>query len=232
MDIIVASCGAYSDAWAPFVGLFRKFWPDCPYRLCLVTDHLTQSWPGDVAVEVGADLGWGPNLRVGMAKLGYPRHVLLLQEDFFLSAPVKTEVVKRALEMMLSSGHNACFRLYPCPGADVPFDDWHGLIRHDAQYRVSCQAAIWFRPELEVLLHDQPTAAHFEIDGTRRSSNRCRCLKYFSILRQPDPNTWPLQYYCSAISRGQWEPDAVAFARAQGVVVDTSRRSVRSGPRE
>lgn len=213
------------------MGLFRKFWPDCPYRLCLITDRLSASWSGDAAVEVGSDLGWGANLMVGMAKLGYPRHVLLMQEDFFLSAPVKTDEIKRALSIMLESGNNACFRLYPCPGPDVPLDRGYGLIGHNAAYRVSCQAAIWHRPELEVLAHDARTAAEFELVGTPRSTKRCGCLRYFSVLRDPDPSNWPMHYYCSAISRGEWEPDAVAFARAQGVPVDTGRRPVRGCPR-
>lgn len=230
MDIVVASCGTYSDAWAPFVHLFRKFWPDCPYRLCLVTDRLAEPWPGDIAVEIGADMGWGPNLVAGIRKLGSPQHVLLMQEDFFLNAPVRTDVIARALKVMQEGWTNACFRLYPCPGPDVPLEDWYGLIRHDAPYRVSCQAAIWSRPELEVLLRDMSTAANFEIDGTRRCQKRCRCLKFYSVLRG-ESNQWPMQYYCSAISRGEWEPDAVAFARTQGAVVDTNRRAVRGCPR-
>lgn len=227
MDIVVASCAAYSDAWVPFVGLFRKFWPDCPYRLCLVTDRLAEPWAGDVAIEIGQDLGWGPNLVAGLRKLGGSPHVLLMQEDFFLSAPVRTDVVARALAVMRESNHNACFRLFPCPGPDMALNDWYGLVKHDAPYRVSCQSAIWLRSELEFMAHEMPTAAHFEIEGTCKSAKRCGCLRFFSTLRT-ESSLWPLQYYCSAITRGQWEPDAVAFARAQGVSVDTSRRPLRA----
>jgi hypothetical protein len=230
MDIVVASCGAYADAWKPFVRLFRKFWPDCPYKLFLITDKLAEPWEGDKAIVIGDDLGWGDNLVAGLRQMNGVRNVLLLQEDFFLSAPVNTDFLKRAEEEMMQNPACACFRLYPCPGADVPLTDWYGLIKHDAPYRVSCQAAIWYRPELEVMALHQPTAADFEIDGTRRAVKRCQCVKFFSVLRN-DPKDWPFQYYCSAITRGQWTPDAVDFVKAQGIEIDTSKRPIMHCPR-
>lgn len=228
MEIVVASCGKYSDAWKPFVGLFRKFWPDCPYKLNLITDKLTAPWDGDNAIVVGDDLGWGDNLVAGLRSLkSYAKHILLLQEDFFLNAPVNSDTIRSVLSEMNSNPNIGCFRLYPCPGPDLPFSDWYGLIRHDAPYRVSCQAAIWYRPELEIMAVHQGTAADFEIIGTARSKNRCACVKFMSIKRYDDTNKWPFQYYCSAITRGMWEPDAVAFARAQGIDVDTTKRPIK-----
>ena len=230
MQIIVASCGAYSDAWAPFYALFQKFWPDCPWPLTLVTDAHANLWPGEKSIEIGCDLGWGPNIVVGLRKLNNPRHFLLLQEDFFLSQPVNNNMVQEALAMMSATSGAGCFRLFPCPGPDAPLTDWYGLIKHQAAYRVSCQAAIWFRPEFESLAFDCRTAADFEIQGTLRASKRCACVKYYSVLRN-DPNTWPINYYCSAIARGQWMPEAVEFVKAQGIPIDTSKRPIMGCPR-
>lgn len=223
MQIVVASCGKYSDAWGPFVDLFHKFWPECSYPLNLITDYQTAPWKGDKAIELGQDLGWGNNLIAGFRKLENPQYVFLFQEDFFISNFVDTDKVKMALCEMRMNPNIACFRFYPCPGPDFPLTNWFGLITQKAPYRVSCQAAIWRRQELELLLRDCNTAADFEIMGTQKSQNRCACIKYYSVNRD-DPAKWPLQYYCSAITRGAWNPDAVAYVKAQGIAIDTTKR--------
>ena len=37
LSVIVTSCDAYHDVETPFIMLFRKHWPDCPFELVLVT---------------------------------------------------------------------------------------------------------------------------------------------------------------------------------------------------
>ena len=34
--VLVTSCDAYRDVEAPFLKLFRKYWPDCPFDLMLL----------------------------------------------------------------------------------------------------------------------------------------------------------------------------------------------------
>ena len=36
--VLVTSCDAYRDVERPFVSLFRKHWPDCPFALVLLTE--------------------------------------------------------------------------------------------------------------------------------------------------------------------------------------------------
>jgi len=37
--VLIASCDAYSDAWAPFFALMKKYWPDCPYPIYLISNY-------------------------------------------------------------------------------------------------------------------------------------------------------------------------------------------------
>ena len=36
--VVVGSCDKYADLLGPFITLFRKFWPDCPFEVVLVTE--------------------------------------------------------------------------------------------------------------------------------------------------------------------------------------------------
>ena len=36
--VLVASCDKYADLLGPFSALWRKFWPDCPFEVVLVTE--------------------------------------------------------------------------------------------------------------------------------------------------------------------------------------------------
>jgi hypothetical protein len=149
--------------------------------------------------------------------------ILLLQEDFLLNAPVHQDLIGHALEQM-QSRNAGMVRLYPCPGSDEDYGDPHvGIVRKGSAYRISCQASIW-RPDYLHAIASQcgDTPRDFEINGTRIAESLPD--EVLAWKRESEP--WPIQYYCSAISRGKWEPAALEFCRQQGVEVDLSLRGV------
>jgi hypothetical protein len=206
VKVAIASCVAYADAWKPCMALLRRFWPDCPYEVHFVTDADT---PGRSWCRVLTDFASTQK-----------DPVLLMQEDFFLSAPVNTLLVELALTL-LETRKAAMVRLYPCPGSNedigVPY---FGRIRRGTPYRVSCQASIW-RPDVlaEIASHGE-TPSDFEILGSAVSNRMA--AEFLAFDRESQP--WPMEYFCSAISRGQWNPQALAHCRKHGIPVDTSLR--------
>ncbi len=230
MHIIVPTCAAYSDAWGPFVTFFRRFWPKCPYPMILITDRDAKLWTGGPFIEHGIDLGWCRNFLIGITGIKpEPEFVLMLQEDFWLTAPPDQEFIKGALAVLQAEPDVACFRLYPCPGSDRNIgSSKYGEISLGADYRVSCQAGIWRTSELKRLLARYDSPAQFELFGTPWYQTQPE-IRFLSVNR--DYAHWPIQYICTAIVRGQWLPGALDYAKAQNVPVDTSRRSVMGGPR-
>ena len=233
MEIIVPTTTKYQDAWHPFQMLFAKFWPDCQFPVNFITDgyfphSITTEGQEFQFISLGADQGWCKNFREGLKQIT-SEFVLLFQEDFWLNAPVDRAYVNRALKMMLDDDSIGCFRLYPCPGPDIKIGEDYGQIDSNARYRVSCQSAIWRKSHVEDILARFNRPNEFEIDGTIYVNNNCNNFKYYSVYRA-DPNTWPVQYYCSAITRGEWNPDAVTFAKSHGIVVDTTRRPFQIVP--
>lgn len=219
MIALVPTCAAYSDAWKPFYELWRRFAPDLP-EIVIATDI---DAPVDIPAKrliAGYDFGWCENLRVALQTLPH-EPVLLMQEDFFLTAPIDASVIWAASELVANRRAD-CVRLYPCPG---PSNETAvtsagrcalGEIRPGEPYRVSCQAAIWSIAFLQEVLQVQglgvgASAADFEHEGTAA----IRHGRVLGILRSE--TAWPVQYLCSGISRGKWNRDALVLFERFGI---------------
>lgn len=234
LAIVVASCRKYDDAWGPFIDLFRIYWKHCSYRTVLVADDIVLDEAYNLAricggyddiIPVGQDKGWIPNLLAGILKLENSiSNILLMQEDFFLSGPVNTQIIEEANWIVAQDPAIVCARLMPCPGADIPIMGIKnfGLLNKEQPYLVSCQAAIWKKNALASLLLSlapRTTAFDFEISGTKSKPNG----EFISVFRH---NPFPLPYLVSAISRGKWNPDAIKLCKANNVLIDVSKRPI------
>ncbi len=208
MRVAVATCIAYRDAWEPFLKLFQKFWPTCPYEVLLITDRQR---PGKSWCSVVGDFAQSQKAPV-----------LLMQEDFFLNEPVDEAVIEHGMRLV-ESGKAGMVRLYPCPGGDVECGDpYFKEVVKGTRYRVSCQASIWNPRVLEEIASHCNTPAEFELDGTPLSSAFDEPFLAFNR----DLKKWPMSYYCSAISRGKWEPAAVEFCLNNGIEIDLTMRGI------
>src|SRR5262245_52367763 len=231
MKIIVTSCWNYRDAWAPFLSLLKKFWPNHP-PVTILTDVIEAVQMQEFeAVQLEAfDIwrgGTGTTYCGLLAdfiedELQRNEPIVLFQEDFFLSAPVQMHLILHALHQLRET-RAGCVRLYPCPGGEVHYGDpYFSIVPKDAPYRISCQAAIW-RPTYLAHVAKQMsrgTAGNFELEGTLFSAALPETVLAFK--REVEP--WTLEYICSAISRGKWNPDAKRLCDLHGITVDWSMR--------
>jgi hypothetical protein len=225
--ILVPSCYNYRDCWKPFCKLLNKYWPKRKFLTILVTDiYKDVEWEGDSIIELKKDLGWCRNLSTAIRQesLGGVKNILLLQEDFFLSGPVDTEAIDRAIRYLDADPIVGCFRLYPCPGPDSETGEpGIGLVHKDAPYAVSCQAAIWKTDYILRILDQFDTPWEFEILGTNYQK---KYLEKVTVSYYREANPWPLQYICTAIVKGKWQSGAVAWCKANGVDLDLSLRPI------
>src|SRR4051812_34105133 len=87
VSVVVSSCDAFFDAWRPFAFFFRKFWPDCPFSVCLITNELDVRSSTIRAIRVGHDRGWASNMQIAMQQIATP-YILYFQEDYFLNTHI------------------------------------------------------------------------------------------------------------------------------------------------
>lgn len=222
MRIVVLSCHAYRDTWKPFFSLFRKFWPNCRYPIHLVSDSIEESDEicGIQPFPTGT-ANWCTSFSM-FAEDYSEDPILMLQDDFFLTRPVNSELVQRGLSLM--NGHIGAVRLYPCPGAEMDSEgtEYFGTIPHGFPYRVSCQASLWNPGFIrDICAQDRVVSARdFELNGGPWADQHSP----FEVLAfRRDITPWPLEYLCSAISRGKWDPDAKRLCDLHGIDVDWSR---------
>ncbi len=218
---VVASYDGCSDIWPGFFALMSRFWPDLPFPLYLISNHLAFADDKVMALRVGDDLSWSETLARGLERVS-SRYVLLILDDFYLTAPVDTALVLRMQAAMVAKDA-AYLRLAPYPAADTPCVDVPeiGTIRKGAPYRTSLQMAFWDRRVLLDLLQREESAWDFEIKGTRRSDALDR--PFLGVC-----SDFTVVPYRHVLRRGKVLPDAARFFASLGVSFDLTKRRMES----
>lgn len=220
--IIVSSCDAFFDAWRPFDSFLKLFWPDCPFEIFLITNELQIRSSHIFALPVGPDRGWSDNLLQALDHIQHP-YVFYMQEDYFLTEPLRDEQLANDFTEMIESGAaSLCFRARSNADSGFePLNERFGIVPIHSDGRTRCQVTLWNRKALRSILRPGETAWNFEARGSERTQEM-RMLSY----RRRD-NT-PIPYLMSAISRGFWMPDALTLCRLHGVNIEPLLRPVYS----
>ena len=221
VSAVVVSHDRFADVWPGFFALLFRFWPDRPYPLYLISNYITFPDERVFPLQVGADLSWSQTLMRGLERIT-SRHVLIILEDFYLTAPVDTASIRRLHNVMVDTGA-AYLRLMANPKPDRPHPKFRnvGFIDKGAPYRTSLQIAFWDRQTLLDLLRAGETPWDFEIKGSRRSDDLSD--PFLSIY-----DGMPSISYLQTVLRGKWLPHAIRHFTPLGIAFDTASRPVES----
>lgn len=224
MKLVVISCWKYRDAWKPFFALLEHFWPEHP-KTWLLTDYLLEfdyHLPESINVfSCGSpSYSWCDVLLTFLAE-NDGESVLLMQEDFFLTAKVNDSLIRMA-ETLLKDPEVGAVRLYPCPGANVESSSpYWGKVSKFTPYRISCQATVWHPAFLANIAINCITPWDFEIVGSPFADGN---LKEDVLAFKREVQPWPMNYLCSGISRGLWNPDSKRLCDRLGIENNWSMR--------
>lgn len=215
--VLVTSCDAYGDVEGPFLALFRRYWPNCPFEL--VVNGETRAAAGfDRAILSGRGKTWCQMLTEALDQVTTP-YVLLLMNDYFLASAVDTVRVLRRLEQAKAFGA-ANLRLNPSPPGRRPFgapaDELLEMPKNVA-YCVTCQAGIWNRGYLRGLAAQNRSAWEFERYGSFMLAGETRPLLVTPTREFP---------FVDAVHKGYWEPHGVQVLKANGMAYDFARRGL------
>lgn len=213
--LVILSCDRYRDLWEPCLALYRRYWPDCPYPMFLVSETVGIEDERVRSLRAGAGLAWSDVVRVALGALDH-EHVLLVLEDFLLTGPVPTVAVE-AMRAELEVRRGAYMRLGPFPGPTGSMPGVRNFGEHlpGAPFRVSLQAAFWRRGVLLDLLEPGESPSDFEKHGSVRSVRIG--APFFAARRRVLP-------YLEVIKRGKWSPEGIALCRREGLPVDLTTR--------
>ncbi|MDR2656211.1 MAG: hypothetical protein LBB86_00115 [Oscillospiraceae bacterium] len=226
--LYVSSCDAYSDLWEPFFTLLVKYWPDCPYRIVLVSETRTFSFPG---LDIKCPRFYTPKQRVAWGELNSRTlsvipspFVLFMLEDFFLTKPVNQAFITKTLDW-IEADPKACKFQWARNGIDPSnIGDAHRDLVYrptpkTEAWRVSAQAAIWRRQSLVKSMRPTETAWTWEYWG----SNRSKYWKEQMYSSRVSPMTYPRS---GALYHRAWQIEGVEALRDNGIEMDFSKRGV------
>ena len=216
--VLVTSCDAYRDVEGPFIALWRKFWPDCPFETVLLAETERPASAGapsfDRTIATGPGKTWCQILADALSRIGTP-YVMMVMNDYFLEAPVNTQLVlKRLSEAKMFDAANV--RLEPNPPGRVP---WPGSdlmeFPKNTAYCVTCQTGIWNREYLAGLAARYKSAWEFERFGSFMLADEKRPLLVSPRREFP---------FLDAVHKGYWEPWGVRVMAENCVEYAFSRR--------
>ena len=232
LTVLVNSTDSYRDCWAPFFTLFSRYWPDCPYPVVLNTEQQEFSWPRvDVrATQVARvlsqrDPSWSECLEAALEAC--PTDLILyMQEDYFLRAPVRSDLLDEFATRMTTE-HIDCIRLLECDNAGpwLERDDDIWPVDKSALYRMSLQAGLWRKTALQSLLRRHENPWQLEVWGSRRVNRKG--LKIYSVNRHRfmGAGTEIIPYVPTGVVKGRWDRDVVeSLFSKEAIKIDFSER--------
>lgn len=233
-SVLVISCDRYSDLWKPFFAFFDRFWPDCPFPVCLSTNHKVHESQKVKTLACGFESDWSTELLSVIDNVP-GKYILVFLEDYFLREPVNTAFVNDAVNFMLKNEGDfmklTCFpskynRLWPY--IRDKNDKRFARIRTGAKYEVCLQVALWNKQFLKDLLRKGESPWQFEVYASKRAAAgnaKCFCVvenKFSSGVHGP------VNHLCGAVTRGVLMRDAIRMGRKYQIDIDLHARPVET----
>lgn len=238
-SILINTCDKFEDCWDPFFKLMAKYWSDCKGKIFLNTEFKDYSYPNLSITAVkgcvnkqykGKFATWSQCLRWALDKIDTDI-VLYMQEDYFLKAPVKNNVVEKYVRLMDENPEIKCLHLTDQASTATRKSDYEGLNIVDTKqrYRVSCQAALWRKEELLSLIRDYESAWEFEEFGSQRSSkiNHLYLTVDRNVVKLNEYEIIP--YIFTGIVQGKWIKECIKLFADNDIHVDFSKRGFNEG---
>lgn len=222
--VVVASCDAYSACWQPFFSQFRRYWPECPYPVYLITGEKNYEGHDVRVVQTGKDAAWSDAMVDALARIR-AHHVILLLEDYFLQRPVLHDDMMEYMRHM-TADELGYLCLYPMWRPATP-DGRPADIPEDEPYRASLQAAIWRADVLAGLCVKGEDPWQFELNGTPRSAASGARFQRIGAGHTKD---YPFDYIWTGINKGKWHRDIKQYCETQGITIDLGYRPVEPKP--
>lgn len=234
-SILINTCDNFEDCWDPFFKLWSKYWNDCQGNIYLNTEYKDYKYTGlniiptQVCKKNNFPLNkratWSQCLKWALEQIDTDI-VLYMQEDYFLKEKVKNELVEEYVQLMNENENIKCIHLTDqavLASGKSKFSNLNN-VEYKQRYRVSCQAALWRKQELQILIREYEDAWQFEEFGSMRSSiikhdyyvvdNDYVKLNHFEII----------PYIFTGIIQGRWYEETVPLFEKHNIHVDFSKR--------
>ena len=236
--IVISSCDAYSDLWNPFFELFFKYWRNNSYPVYLISNKKIANFENVKTIATQTTNSWSDDMKIALEQI-QEDNIILILEDYLFTSPVKTDWLDKCLN--IHELENADYFLITCfpekfntiyPTITPKPNQNYAEISKESTYLCSLQIAIWKNKYLQELLISGENPWQFEINGTKRAAQTKS--KHLRLLAEKGNKTvhGPINYYCTAITKGKWMRGAVELCKKENIKIDLSQRKVETKTEE
>jgi hypothetical protein len=232
--VLINTSDGFQDCWPAFFSLFEKYAlslaDELPVYLNTERVKYPESRIGVRSLAVWSDGGprpsWSECLRRALETIPQD-YVLYMQEDYFLTQPLRAEIVQAAILALSRDAHLDAVYL----NRWGPIADYSGQSARDglfvtvprrASYYVSTQAAVWRRSSLHSLVRHWENGWMFEKFASIRAKRQG--MKFYSLTPRIMAEAPAVDYVYTGVMKGQWNQQCVELFKRENISMDFSRR--------
>lgn len=210
--LVVSSCDKYEDAWYPYFELIKKYWPEHPENIALITESQNYKTEGlDIKTYNYPDtFTWSERLYRTLEKIE-TKYIIFSLEDFFLLNYVKQDRIEECYNWMEENSNIAVCRLYSSDSSKlIPTKKYKDFYIADKNigYRLETQIALWNRATLMSFINLSEDPWQFEAYGTQRIIDTEKIFLWHHTNDMVSSNDKIIHYHLSSlgygISWGHW----------------------------
>lgn len=223
MTVVFIGFDGYSDLWDDCIGLYKRFWTDCPYRTLFINNEKNVTFEGVEVLHAGADAEWSRKVQLAIQETK-TSYICLLIEDFLLGDKVDNKTVLDTVDY-IKKERIRYFKLVNMNRAVKNHDpNYKGIgylhiIPESDEYGVSLQAAIWDKEYLSELLGtDNYNAWTFEFDRVREAKDKPDTPNPGCVF--DDRNILNLQH---GVIQSKYLPGTIRYFKKKGIKLNVQR---------
>lgn len=209
--ILICSYDGAEDLWLPLSETYRRYWPDCPFKIYLGTNQKVPDLEPFIPIPIGDEKSWSDNILKCLEKID-EENVLMIFDDIFLCKEINSEIIVKYTKLAFKNNWS-CLRLSPLPIFDFPITHDIGKMNTNRLYRTSTVWSIYKKTVLIDLLDVNESAWDFEILGSERSN---KYPEFYSINRTVLP-------YLNGVVKGKWVKSVYSYLKNEGFSVSDKK---------
>lgn len=213
ITLVVSSCDKYEDAWYPYFELIKKYWPEHPKQIVLITEKKSYETEGlnIKTYNYPETCTWSERLYYTLEKIK-TKYIIFSLEDFFLLDYVKQDRIDECYQWMEENSQIAVCRLYSSDSSKlIPTEKYKDFYIADSTmgYRLETQVALWNRETLMSFIDLSENPWQFETNGTERIKDTDKKFLWHHTddINSKDDKVFCYHYLTSfgyGISWGHW----------------------------
>lgn len=226
VSLVVSSCDKYEDAWYPYFELLKKYWPEHPQKIYLITEEKGFSC-SDLDIQVcnyDKSLTWSERLYLTLNQIE-SKYIIFSLEDFFLLGNVNQARIEECIGWMEENSQIAVCRLFSSnhPNLKITekYKDFY-IADNTVGFRLDTQVALWNREVLMSFIDLKENPWQFEQNGTKRIMNTSKIFLWHKSddLYPMEDKIFPYrieQAYGYGIAWGHWLWENKKWFRKNGI---------------